>query len=376
MSKVKDVIEILESFAPSKLAADWDNVGLQVGKADSPVETILVTLDVTEKVIEEAAAKEASLIISHHPVTRGNIKSVNFDNFTGRRLWMAANSDISVFVMHTNLDACPGGVNDILAKKIGLEAIEILQGTGGRSEYKLVCFVPLSHLDVVTEAIVSAGGGVIGDYTRCTFRIQGTGTFKPGAKSRPFVGNTEEISEVEEIRLETRVSDKNIGSVVAGMLEAHPYEEVAYDVYSLIETHSNCGWGRIGRLKRPLFLNECVKVWREKLQLKNLKVCGNPSQRVEWVAVCGGSGGNLISIAKERGAQALITGDVKYHDAQLAEFYDLAIIDAGHYHTERQIVPKLASFLKQELKNRKEAIKVLISEVNTNPWLETDIGSS
>lgn len=360
----------MENIAPSNLAADWDNVGLQVGSNDAKVKTILLTLDVTDQVIEEAVKRKTDLIISHHPITRGEIKSLNTDDSTGRRLWMAANSGINVFVAHTNLDACQGGVSDVLAAKIGLKEVGVLLGSGGQEEYKLVCFVPPSHVDIVTEAIVLAGGGVIGDYTYCTFRASGTGTFKPGEKSRPFVKTGDEIEKVEEIRLETRVSRNNIAKVVSKMLEVHPYEEVAYDIHRLEDLGADIGWGRIGKLDEVLPLGQYIEIWQEKLGLKSYKICGDLSQEIEWVAVCGGSGGNLISFAKEKGAQVFITGDIKYHDAQLAEFLDLAIIDAGHYQTERVIISKLACLLKERLKEEKGSVQVLTSEINTNPWSE------
>lgn len=368
MVHVKDVVEIIERFAPSEFAADWDNVGLQVGKENDTVKAVLITLDVTEQVIEEALEKGANLIISHHPITRGEIKSVTTGDFVGTRLWLAANANINVFVAHTNLDACPGGVNDVLARELGLRDVEIL--VKGRSQvyYKLVCFIPASHTRKVTDAIIKAGGGQIGDYSHCTFRTEGKGTFKAGSESKPYIGESGKMSEVEELRLETIVPGKNLQDALTGMIEAHPYEEVAYDVYRLEEPRPLFGLGRIGRLEKPISLSDGLKIWRKKLGLNNIKICGYLSEKVERIAVCGGSGGDLIEVAKREGAQVIITGDVKYHDAQLADYLGIAVIDAGHYYTERVIVPELTRLLEQELEGRGEAIEVLISEVNTNPW--------
>jgi len=366
--RVKDVIEIIEKFAPSEFAADWDNVGFQVGKEDDIVKAVLVTLDVTEKVIEEALGKGTNLIVSHHPITRGGIKSITTDDFVGSRLWRAANANINIFVAHTNLDVCPDGVNDVLARKLGLRDIEILEKGRGQAYYKLVCFVPASHVKVVMDATMKAGGGQIGDYSHCTFRTEGKGTFKGGPNTNPYIGESGKITEVEEIRLETIISGEDLQDALAGMIAAHPYEDVAYDVYRLEEPRLLFGLGRIGNLKNPISLSDALEIWQKDLGAKNIKVCGKTSDKVERIAVCGGSGGDLIEIAKKKGAQLLITGDIKYHDAQLADYLGIALIDAGHYYTERVILPELARLLEQNLKSRGEAIEILISEVDTNPW--------
>ena len=373
MAKVKEIIDIVEGFAPPAACADWDNVGLQVGKRDDEVNGILLTLDVTQKVIREASERGANLIIAHHPITLGKIRNIDVDDFEGGRLWAAANSNINVFVAHTNLDACPGGVSDVLAEKIELKEIEILFDRKAPARFKLVCFAPPSNFEEVANAIVQAGGGMIGEYTHCTFRVRGTGTFKPGRGNKPSIGAGGKVNEVEEFRLETVVSSEYLPNVIAGMIEAHPYEEVAYDVYRLEDASaaagesSSFGLGRIGNLKRPRLLSECLPIWRSKLGFSDAKVSGDLSRTIERVAVCGGSGG-MISIAAERGADVLLTGDVKYHDAQLADFLGLAVVDAGHYSTEYPVVPKLASLIGQKLKDKAEAVKVMVSEVDTNPW--------
>jgi len=374
MVKVKEIIDIVEEFAPSTACADWDNVGLQVGKKDDEVNGILLTLDVTQEVIRESSERGANLIICHHPITLGKIRSIDVDDFEGGRLWAAANSNINVIVAHTNLDACPGGVSDVLAERIELKEIEILFDRKAPARFKLVCFVPPANLEEVANAIVKAGGGMIGEYTHCTFRVRGTGTFKPGRTSKPSIGAGGKVNEVEEFRLETLVPSEHLPNVIAAMIEAHPYEAVAYDVYGLEDApaaageSSSFGLGRIGNLRRPRLLSECLRIWRGKLGFSDAKVSGDLSRTIERVAVCGGSGGGMIAIAAERGADVLLTGDVKYHDAQLADFLGLAVVDAGHYATEYPVVPKLASLIGQKLKDKAEAVKVMVSEVDTNPW--------
>jgi dinuclear metal center YbgI/SA1388 family protein len=369
MLQVREIVELMEEFAPTSLAADWDNVGLQVGNMEDQISAVLVTLDVTERVIREAIEKKAGLIISHHPVTRGKIDKLDLNDFVGSRLWTAANAKINIFVAHTNLDACSGGVSDILADKLGLRDTEVLVGSAQKGKYKLVCFVPPSHVGSVADAIIQAGGGAIGEYTHCTFRTSGKGTFRPGPDSKPFVATEKEVTEVDEVRLEVRVSRDVLGAAISEMIKAHPYEEVAYDVYGLAEPYADTGFGRIGDLDYPIALGECAKIWRRELALGSLKMCGDPSKKIKRVAVCGGSGGDLISVAKSKGADAFITGDVKYHDAQLAEFLDLAIIDAGHYHTEKQVVDKVTSVLKAGLADERR-VKIFVSESNTNPWFQ------
>ncbi len=370
MLLIREIVDILEQFAPPSLAADWDNVGLQVGSAEAQVDAVLISLDVTEAVIREAVEKGAGLIISHHPVTRGEINTLDKNNYVGGRLWAAAHSGINIYVAHTNLDVCPGGVSDVLASKLDLKGVDILLASAHRGEYKLVCFVPPSHVGSVTEAIIRAGGGVIGDYTHCTFRTLGQGTFKPGIDSRPFVASNTEVTEVEEVRLEVRVAPQILGSVVSKMIEVHPYEEVAYDVYRLEAPLKPSGFGRIGDLDHAVALGECVEICQRKLKLTTVRVCGDLSKKVERVAVCGGSGSDLISLAKSREADVLVTGDIKYHDAQLAQFLDLAIVDAGHFHTELPVVESLALVLKEKIKEKKKDLRILMSETCTSPWLQ------
>lgn len=368
MTKVREIIEIVEAFAPSRVSADWDNVGLQVGSEDADVERILISLDVTKEVIQEAKSKGANLIVAHHPVTSGKINNITSGSFDGSRLWMAANQEINIFAAHTNLDVCPGGVSDVLAEKLGLEDVEVLHSDEGKEQYKLVCFVPLSHIGEVTEAIAGAGGGLIGDYSHCFFRVSGKGTFKPGKSSEPFLGTAGSINEVDEIRLETVVSADRLQDVLTQMVEAHPYEEVTYDIYNLYDARPSTGWGRIGNLKELLSLGACIEMWQRSLETESIRVSGDLLNKVQRIAVCGGSGGDLIGVAQQRGAEVYVTGDVKYHDAQLADFLGLVIVDAGHYFTERPIVVRLASLIEEKLTDRHATAAVLISEVNTNPW--------
>jgi dinuclear metal center YbgI/SA1388 family protein len=367
-TKVSDIIRIVNEIAPEHLAMKEDKVGLQVGGKDASVNHVLVTLDVNESVLQEAIDINAQLIVSHHPVIFDELKTVVDSEFVGRIIKKAIKNDISIYVAHTNLDKVIGGVSDVLAEILGLMNIEILFPDDIKSDfYKLVVFVPPENIDEVSDAICKAGAGIIGDYDYCTFKTKGTGAFRAGKNTNPAIGETGKYNQVEEYRLETLVEKDRIEMAISAMLKTHPYEEVAYDIYEVKE-FSRAGLGRIGDLEEETLLTDCIKEWSLKLGNKNLKVSNDLNRKVKRVAVCGGAGGDLISIAKSKGADMFVSGDIKYHTALSAASMGIALVDAGHDFTEKLIVPKLADEVRLRCERLDFGVKVSNSKIDTNPW--------
>lgn len=349
LARVAQIMQIVESLAPKRLALEWDNAGLQVGDPAAEVRRVIVALDFTEAVLEETLAAGAEMVVTHHPLIFEGLKSLRSDLPLGRRLARAVRGKLNLYAAHTNLDAAEGGVNDILARGLGLQDVEILSTTAEEKFLKLVVFVPRGHEDGVRDAMAAAGAGWIGNYSHCTFQAAGTGTFKPLEGANPYLGQVGKIEKAEEFRLETILPESLARKVVAAMIKAHPYEEVAYDLYPLANEGRRLGIGRIGRLPARLPLKDLVGKTKALLGLSTVKLVGDPEASVQKVAVCGGDGGKMIGKAAFAGADALLTGDVGYHAALDAAGRGLTVIDAGHYATEAIVLGHLRDYLNEQL---------------------------
>lgn len=368
MVTVGDVAAWMDQWAGPSLAMDGDPVGLQLGDPSKPVTTILVALEVTPDVVEEALAHRADMIVSHHAVLYRPVSRIREDDPSGAILRSLIRADVAVYNAHTNLDVVPGGVNDQLAERLGLGNIEILAPTWKRRMVKLAVFVPSDHHRQVLDAVCGAGAGWIGKYSSCTFNIPGKGTFRPEEGARPYMGTVGDLEEVEEIRLETVVPEDRLGPVVEAMLSAHPYEEVAYDVYPLEWPVETFGIGRVGTLPRPMFLSDLAGFVKDRLQAPGVRFCGDPGRVVSTLAVLGGSGMAWADDALRRGADAFLTGDVKHHDALDAVAGGLAIIDAGHYSTEKWVVPAVVNYLRSRSSEAGISLSVHSSERLRDPF--------
>lgn len=359
------VFQVIESWAPKSLAYEWDNVGLQIGSYNNQAHKVMVTLDVLESVVDEAIEKEVDLIIAHHPLLFRSLKQINVDTPIGRTIKKLMNHHITVYAAHTNLDIANGGVNDLLCDELNIKKQDYLVHTGTEDLYKVMVYVPLSHANEVRDAMSNAGAGHIGNYSHCTFQTEGQGTFKPLEGTNPYTGKINQLEYVEEVKIETIVEESTLKSVIHSMKNAHPYEEVAYDLYHLANEGESFGLGRIGLLKEQLTLESLCKHVKKTFALDHVRVIGNLSKSVHRVAVIGGSGEKYIHQAKQRGADVLITGDVTFHMAQEAEEIGLAVIDAGHY---IEVVMKEA--IKSKLENHfsDTCANFIISETNTNPF--------
>jgi len=366
--RVKDIVALMEEIAPPAYAEDWDNVGLLVGSPQAEVEIVLVSLDATSEVVAEAGERGAGLLISHHPPIFRPMTRVMTDEPPGSIVKEALVAGVALYAAHTNLDLCEVGVNVVLAEMFGLRDHRPLQSSPAAEGFKLVTFLPPQHLTPVSEALFLAGAGVIGEYTGCSFRVEGTGTFTPGPGASPAYGEAGGPNQVGEIRLEVVVAKDGLERVLKTLRDNHPYEEPAYDIYPL-RMPSAAGKGRIGELPEAMTVGDLVRRCSHELGTPAVRLAGDPRREVRRVAVCGGRGGKLIPRAARAGAEVMITADVVYHEALAAAARGLAVIDAGHYHTERPIVPHLASLLTQRAGGAGLEVEVHISDIDTYPWV-------
>ncbi|MFC7393323.1 Nif3-like dinuclear metal center hexameric protein [Scopulibacillus cellulosilyticus] len=362
------LIQAFEDWVPKKLAFENDRIGLQIGTLNKKVKKVMVTLDILENVADEAIEKNVDLIFAHHAVIFRPLKDIRTDSGQGKIVSKLLQHDIAVYVAHTNLDVAEGGINDMLANKLGLKNCQILKPTYTEPLYKLSVFVPESHAGIVREAIGASGAGAIGNYSHCTFNIQGTGTFLPEEGTNPYIGKKGELEQVQEIRIETIVPEPLLKSTVNKMLASHPYEEVAYDIYSLNNQGKAFGLGRIGELTDSMTLKELAEHVKECFDLDGVRITGSPDTKVKKVAVSGGDGNSLIPFAKYKGADVIITGDVYYHTAHDAILHDLNVIDAGH-HIEKVVKEGVSRFFKEVIQSSGyDGTIVIESSVNTNPF--------
>ncbi|SFQ41881.1 Nif3-like dinuclear metal center hexameric protein [Caldicoprobacter faecalis] len=359
---VRQVVKVMEEIAPPYLAEEWDNVGLLVGGMQDSVQKVMVCLDVTEAIVHEAIQKGSDMIISHHPVIFERLKSLRSDTGRERLLHLLVRNNIAVYCAHTNLDKAAGGVDDVLAARLGLQDVEPLSFDQRDKLYKVVVFIPKRHEDAVMEAMARAGAGWIGNYSHCTFQINGTGTFMPLEGTNPYIGQQGRLERVDEVRLETVVLSSQLEDVIDAMLKVHPYEEVAYDIYPLANRVKKHGLGRIGRLPHRMSFDEFIEKVCKDLGVSSLQVAGWIDGEVQVVATCAGSGASLINKAHSSGAQVFLTGELKYHDAQAAAELGMAAIAAGHYATEVFIVEELVCRLQKAFDALQYEIEVFAAE--------------
>ena len=364
-------LELLHDRYPPAQAASWDNPGLQVGAPDWPVARVLVTLDVTEAVLAEAAAVEGTFVLAHHPLLFRPLTRLTPDTASGRLALSAARAGTAVAAAHTNLDVTDdgAGTNDPVVAVLGLEEVaplttELREG----SRIKLVTFVPPEAVDAVLDAVSAAGAGRIGEYERCAFRVEGTGTFRPLPGSDPYSGEgIGHAAEEQELRLEVELPRARAGGVVAALLAAHPYDEVAYDLIPLLDG-ARVGFGRVGTLPQRQRLAAVAAAVRDRLPAPHLRYAGDPDRSVERVAIVGGAGDSLVDAARASGADVYITGDLRHHVTLDALTQGLALIDAGHHATEVAAMPAFLERLAVTARARALEAPVVASAVPTVPW--------
>jgi dinuclear metal center YbgI/SA1388 family protein len=322
------------------LAEEWDNTGLQVGDPGAEVSRIMVALDPTSDVIASAIASSCQILLTHHPLIFKPLKSISTSTRQGNRIHAAIRAGLAIVSMHTNYDIASGGLNDLLSKKIGLSGCVPLQFTTAQELLKLVVFVPADYIEPVRSALFQYAVA-IGNYRDCSFATTGEGTFTPLDGAKPFIGSAGITQKVSEHRFELLVERRNLQRAIKALIAAHPYEEPAYDVYSLQNEGERLGLGRIGHLPDTVSLADFAGHIKKTLSAPGLRYVGDPSARLTKVALCSGSGASLLHEAARAGADVLVTGDVKYHEARDAEDLGIALIDAGHFPTEIIMVAEI-----------------------------------
>ena len=361
--KLNNLVKKIENKYPLNLAYNWDNVGLIVGDFDNDIKRILVTLEANESIIEEAIENKIDLIVTHHPFIFKKINKINTKDLKGRLIHKLIKNDIALYSMHTNFDIAIDGLNDYFMEIMGFKNTKILDVTHSDTLYKIAVYVPVSHEIIVREALGEAGAGYIGNYSHCTFNTQGIGTFKPEDDANPFIGTVGEIESVKEVKIETIVPSKLLQKTIDNMIKSHPYEEVAYDVYKLENKGESVGLGRYVSLNDKISLQDLCEEIKLKLNMDHIRVVGELDTKIKKVAVVTGAGSDMVSLAKSKNCDVIITGDVKYHEAQDALDMGMCIIDCGHFDTEDIFKDVMKRFL-----DKLEDVEVIKSEVNLNPF--------
>ena len=347
--RIKDIKNILDQWASPNLAESWDQIGLFLGDPEKEVRAIKVALGVSPEVIEEAIASHADLLVTHHPLWMSPPMKLSEDQPIGKMVADLIRHNIGVLSAHTNLDACQDGVNDNLAKILELHEVTPLISKIQSNWLKLVVFVPETDADSLRNALGDAGAGQFKNYSHCAFSALGEGTFLPLTGARPAIGEIGKLEKVKEARIEAIVSRENLSTVLASMLAAHPYEEVAYDLIPLEnQMGGNEGLGRVGNLQTEMAFDEFADFVKTKLNLQGVRFCGDSTKKIKKAALCGGSGMSLLKEALHSGADVYLTGDIKHHDAEEALQNGICLIDGGHFGTEKHVLSVIVEKLQKE----------------------------
>jgi dinuclear metal center YbgI/SA1388 family protein len=361
--KVREIIRLLEDWAPPVLQESYDNSGLIVGDRNAEITKVLVSLDCTEEVVAEAEAVGAGLIVSHHPIVFGGLKSLTGATYVERTVIRAIRSGIAIYAIHTNLDNVFSGVNYELATALGCEpnSLKILRPKPDLLT-SIVVFCPKENAESIKEAMHEAGAGAIGDYDMCSFSSEGEGAFRPDENADPFIGSSGEVSRVDETRIEVLCERSQAGNVISAAKRAHPYEEMAHFVTNISNKDKSIGSGMIGKLKDSITWECFLDATKTALQATHIKHTSPVGKMVKTIAVCGGSGSFLLRDAISKGADVFVTSDFKYH-----EFFDadnkIMIADVGHYESEWRTSTIIANRVREKFTN----FAVHLASANTNP---------
>lgn len=345
--RVDDIREAIEQWAPPGLAYSWDRAGLSIGDAGAEVHRVLVAMSVTNAAARAAIDQQVQLLVSHHPAFWEPLTHLRTDDLLVRRLLDLVQAGVACYAAHTNFDLAPGGINDLLADRLALKERRPLLPVPHHEYVKLVTFVPEQNLAAVRDAVCNAGAGIIGDYTYCSFSGPGTGTFVPGPGADPHSGKKGMLNEEPERRLEVRVPKSRLPHVLTAMIASHPYEEPAYDVVPLANKDDKFGIGVMGLLPKQLTVEDFSRYVCEELDLPSVRYTGDPQRLINMVGVLGGGGGSMIKDMTVE-IDAVVTGDIGYHDAVAALDRDITIVDAGHDGTEKVFVAAMTRFLENK----------------------------
>jgi dinuclear metal center YbgI/SA1388 family protein len=358
---VQDVMEHLQELAPLAYAEDFDNVGLLVGDKNQKVSGILVTLDTLEEVVDEAIEKNCNLIVSFHPIIFEGLKKLTGKTYVERVVIKAIENKIAIFAIHTALDNSFQGVNDIICNKLGLKNKRILIPKL-RTIKKLQTYVPSESAEYLRQALFASGAGNIGNYESCSFNFEGKGTFKGNLNSNPVVGKRGQLHTEAEIAVSVTYLKHQESKILNALFAAHPYEEVAYEIFSLENSNQHIGMGMIGELKAAMDTHTCLNFIKKTMKASSVRYSKDVGKPIRQIAVLGGSGSFAISAAKAANADLLITSDLKYHDFFTAE-NSLVLADIGHYESEQFTKSFLVDYLSKKITN----FAIILSTTNTNP---------
>lgn len=358
---LKTIITEIEKFAPLAYQESYDNCGLLTGYKDQEVTGALLCLDCTEAIIEEAIQKKCNLIVAHHPIIFSGLKKLNGSNYVERTVIKAIQNNIAIYACHTNLDNVKLGVNKKIADKLDLINTQILSPKKSLLK-KLVTFVPSTHIENVRENLFSAGAGNIGNYDKCSFALEGTGSFRGNENSNPFIGEKGKLILEKETRLELIFEATNESQIISALKQNHPYEEVAFDIYQLENTYQNIGSGMVGELANAIPEIEFLELLKSTFEVKFIKHTPLLNKSIKKVSLCGGSGSFLLKNAINSKSDIYISSDFKYH-----EFFDaenkILVADIGHYESE-QFTPEI---FYEIISNKFPTFASYLTETNTNP---------
>lgn len=361
MPHIRQLIDYLEALAPLTYQESYDNAGLIVGDPAVDITGVLVSLDTTEAVVDEAIAKGCNLVVAHHPIVFKGLKKLNGKTYVERTVIKAIKNNIAIYATHTNLDSVVGGVNFKIAEKLNLQNVRIL-APKTQVLSKLTTFVPVVHTQAVLNALYAAGAGQIGEYKNCSFRVEGTGTYQPGEGAQPAIGTVGKYHEETENRLEVILPTHRQGQLLTALRQAHPYEEVAYYLIPLDNQNQEVGSGAVGDLAEPFDGSSWLAHLKERMNLNLIRYTPLPDRPIRRIAVCGGTGSFLLPDAMRAGADIFVTADYKYH-----EFFDadnrIGICDIGHYESEVFTKELIGGHLAKKF----TTFAVILSETDTNP---------
>ncbi|MCH7784233.1 MAG: Nif3-like dinuclear metal center hexameric protein [Bacteroidetes bacterium] len=358
--KINEVITILEELAPLSYSEDFDNTGLIVGEGNTEVSGILVTLDTLERVVDEAIDNNCNLIVSFHPIVFSGLKKFNNKNYVERVIIKSIKNNIAIFAIHTALDNSWNGVNAMICEKLNLKNRKILIPKNDTIQ-KLFTYVPTASVKKVRNALFKAGAGNIGNYSKCSFNIKGTGSYMGNENSNPLVGEKGEIRFEDEVQIGVTFQKHLQSSVLKALYDSHPYEEVAYEVTTLENTNPQIGMGMIGELNKEVNERDFLSFLKDTMKTDCIRHSKLLKKPIKKIAVLGGSGSFAIETAKQAGANVFVTADLKYHDFFKAE-NSILLADIGHYESEQYTKELLASFLNKKISN----FAIILSQINTN----------
>lgn len=357
----RKIIQRLEGLYPSYLADSWDNVGFQIGNENHVVERILICLEVTEIVIDEAVEKGIDLIIAHHPLIFKAPKNLSESNPKVRLMTRLIRENISLYVMHTNFDHAEGGLNDMMAARLGLLRVAPIKPVYSEKLYKLAVYVPEASFTAVSEGIFAAGAGKLGLYDNCGFSVSGIGTYRALPGASPYIGSVGEVASTAEVKVEAVVPETVVGAVLEAMRLHHPYETVAYDLFALETPAKTYSLGRVGYLPEPVAFDAFMATVKEAFDTPAIKVAFPKQKKVSKIAVISGSGMDFISDVAKTGAEVFITGDMRYHDAQENGHYGISLVDVGHFESEVIYCKPLKNTLEEIIKDQAYDVVVEVS---------------